>query len=232
MKNFFVVLGGMGTLATESFVHLLNERSEAHCDQDYPNYLVVNHATVPDRTAYIIGENKESPYPALKEDIEQYSALKPNFFVLTCNTAHYFYEQLQAQTQIPILHMPRQALEVINEKAAGKPARVMLLATKGTVEAGVYNKEFARFPQLDLVLPKADLQEEVMRLIYEDVKEKQYFNAERYHRILQTAVEDYTCDYIILGCTELSLMEEKCPGVCYPVIDAQAELVNAVLRQK
>lgn len=53
MENFFTILGGMGTLATESFIHTLNKRTEAHRDQDYLNYIVVNHATIPDRTEYI-----------------------------------------------------------------------------------------------------------------------------------------------------------------------------------
>ncbi len=29
MENFFTILGGMGTLATESFIHTLNQRTEA-----------------------------------------------------------------------------------------------------------------------------------------------------------------------------------------------------------
>lgn len=41
MENFFTILGGMGTLATESFIHTLNKRTEAHRDQDYLNYIVV-----------------------------------------------------------------------------------------------------------------------------------------------------------------------------------------------
>ena len=46
MKDFFVILGGMGTQATESFVHLLNKRT-AQKDRDYLNYCLFNHATVP-----------------------------------------------------------------------------------------------------------------------------------------------------------------------------------------
>ena len=41
-------------LATESYVRLLDKRTPIHCDQDYLNYLVVNHATVPDRTTWIL----------------------------------------------------------------------------------------------------------------------------------------------------------------------------------
>lgn len=51
MENFFSILGGMGTMATESFVRLINHRTKATKDQEYLNYVLFNHATVPDRTA-------------------------------------------------------------------------------------------------------------------------------------------------------------------------------------
>lgn len=229
MENFFVVLGGMGTMATESFIHLLNERTPAHRDQDYLNYIVCNHATVPDRTAYILNESTEDPYPALKSDIASLSTMNPKFFVLTCNTAHYFYDRLQATTSIPIIHMPRLAAQKVAALAQGKKARVMILATTGTISSKVYHEELKQYDDLEIVVPDEYLQTEVMTLIYHDVKEHDFINEERYHRILEKAATDYQCDYMILGCTELSLMQEKCSNHDYQVIDAQSELVDAVL---
>lgn len=43
MKKFFTILGGMGTLAIESYVRLLNKKTETHKDQDYLDYIVGNH---------------------------------------------------------------------------------------------------------------------------------------------------------------------------------------------
>ena len=37
VENFFSILGGMGTQATESFVRLLNQRTVTHKDQDNLN---------------------------------------------------------------------------------------------------------------------------------------------------------------------------------------------------
>ena len=34
MQQFFTILGGMGTLATESYVRLLDQRTPTHSDQD------------------------------------------------------------------------------------------------------------------------------------------------------------------------------------------------------
>ena len=89
MQQFFTILGGMGTLATESYVRLLDQRTPTHSDQDYLNYVVVNHATIPDRTSWILDHSKPNPTFPLVEDIKQQSQLNPAFFVLICNTAHY-----------------------------------------------------------------------------------------------------------------------------------------------
>ena len=35
MKKFFTVLGGMGTLATESYMRILDQRTPTKRDQDY-----------------------------------------------------------------------------------------------------------------------------------------------------------------------------------------------------
>ncbi|TVV39341.1 hypothetical protein FO439_00150 [Weissella cibaria] len=42
-EEFLTILGGMGTLATESYVRLLNKKTETHKDQDHLDYIVVNH---------------------------------------------------------------------------------------------------------------------------------------------------------------------------------------------
>lgn len=229
MRNFFTILGGMGTLATESFVRVLNSRTPAHTDQDYLNYLLVNHATVPDRTAYILDESLPSPVEALKEDLEQQTPLKPQFFVLTCNTAHTFYEELQAATTIPILHMPRIAAETVAQqyrRGNGK-IRVALLATQGTVNSGVYGQEFSD-ELFEVVYPDREVQKEVMDLIYRDVKEHQFLNKELYSDILKRMIDQEKCDVAVLGCTELSLMEEV-SAHDYPVVDAQSELVDRTI---
>lgn len=232
MKNFFTILGGMGTLASESFVRVLNHRTVANTDQEYLNYILVNHASIPDRTAYILGNSSENPADALIEDIKQQDLLKPEFYVLTCNTAHTFYEQMLDVTQTPILHMPRLAVKQVATEfpSANKPVRVCLLATKGTVQSNVYYNEFTDLAGYEFVLPSESIQAEVMNLIYRDIKEKQFLNETLFKDILQKTMTDLACDVAILGCTELSLMNEICQHD-FPVVDAQSVLIDETLKR-
>ena len=228
MENFFSILGGMGTLATESFVRILNRRTQTHKDQDYLNYVLFNHATVPDRTAYILDNTLENPVPYLMDDIEKQNLLKPNFIVLTCNTAHYFFDELQAATEIEILHMPREAVKVVFEK--GVTGKVAFLGTEGSVKAGIYEKELRKFG-LDVYLPEPTIQKKVNTLIYDRIKENDHLDQELYFEILEEVTERIGCESVVLGCTELSLMDEFVTDNPYPVVDAQSILVDRTIEK-
>lgn len=229
MKNFFTILGGMGTMATESFARLLNHRTVAKKDQDYLNYILVNHATVPDRTAYILNNDLVNPLPILIEDIQQQSLLEPNFFVLTCNTAHYFFDVLQEATTIPILHMPREAVIALSKKyPVASFKKVAFLGTEGSVQAGVYEQEI-RNMNYEPVIPNSEIQNKINNLIYRDIKENNYLNEKLFLEILTDLLEDTDCSVALLGCTELSLMQEKVQNNPFQVIDAQSVLVDRTI---
>jgi len=68
------VIGGVGPLATAYFLRRIVEQTEAHNDQDHVDVLVLNHATIPDRTAYILGESSENPGPVLARDAQRLEA--------------------------------------------------------------------------------------------------------------------------------------------------------------
>lgn len=229
MRQFFTVLGGMGSLATESYVRLLNERTPSKRDQDYLDYIVVNHASVPDRSTYILDHDADNPLPALIEDVKQQSQLNPNFFVLTCNSAHYFYKDMQAATDIPIMHMPKLAVEEI-QVIKPNAKRVGILGTPGTIKIGLYSR-FIEEHNYELVEPTTAIIEETENLIFTDIKQNGHVNPKRYHELLRRMIEDLHCDIVVLGCTELSLAQEQAPDHDYPVADAQSILVDKTIEQ-
>lgn len=222
MKQFFTVLGGMGTAATESYIRLLNQRTPTTKDQDFLNYIVVNHATIPDRSTYLMDHSQPSPEPDLLEDIQQQSLLKPAFFVIACNTAHYFYDDLQAAASAPIVHMPRETVKSI-QITYPDAKRIGILGTKGTVTDGIYDEALLA-EGYEVVKPSLDLQERTMDLIFNDIKGQSQMKPEKYHAIL--AEMQTQCDAIILGCTELSLAQEWAPDHDFPVVDSQSVLVD------
>ncbi|MCD7129923.1 amino acid racemase [Limosilactobacillus agrestis] len=229
MQQFFTILGGMGTLATESYVRLLDKRTPIHRDQDYLNYLVVNHATVPDRTTWILDHSQPDPNEALIEDIKQQSLLNPAFFVLICNTAHYSFDKLQEATEIPILNMLQ---ETVNEIKKIKPdaKRVGLLATKGTLAANLYDPYIEK-AGYELIKPTPEIAEMTEDLIYHDIKEAGHSDGNKYHELVRKMIEEQGADVVVLGCTELSFAEEMDPETAYPVADSQSIIVDRSLER-
>lgn len=227
MKHFFTVLGGMGTLATESYVRILDQRTPTHSDQDYYDYIVVNHATIPDRTTWILDHTKDDPRPALIEDVKQQSLLKPDFFVLICNTAHYFFDELQAATEIPILNMIDETVKEISRiKPSAK--KVGLLATPGTIESGLYDGYLEK-AGYEVIKPTQEIIDETESLIYDDIKIAGHSDGQKYHHLVQTMIEDMGADIVVLGCTELSYAEEMNPETEYPVADSQSIIVDRTI---
>lgn len=227
MKQFFTVLGGMGTLATESYVRVLDKRTPTACDQDYLNYIVVNDATVPDRTSWILDHSQPDPYNSLLDDIKQQSLLHPAFFALICNTAHYDFDRLQQATSVPILNMLKSTVNAI-KTIQPSAKRVGLLGTYGTLKTGIYDSYIkdAGYTEVKPTKELADLTED---LIYHDIKEDGHSDGEKYHRLIKRMTEEMNCDIVILGCTELSYAEEMNPETEYPVADSQSIIVDRSL---
>lgn len=228
-NQFFTVLGGMGTLATESYVRLLDKRTPIHCDQDYLDYIVVNHATVPDRTTWILDHSQPDYNKDLIEDIKQQSLLKPAFFALICNTAHYAFDQLQAATDIPILNMLQETVNAI-KKINPQAKKVGLLATRGTIEAGLYD-HYITAAGYEEVKPTPEIVDQTEDLIYHDIKEAGHSDGAKYHDLVRQMIEEQGADIVILGCTELSYAEEMNPETKYPVADSQSIIVDRSLEK-
>ena len=81
----------------------------------------------------------------------------------------------------------------------------------------------------ELVKPTAEIQAKTMELIYDDIKEKDYVDGKLFYELVEDMVKDEKCDAVILGCTELSLAQEREPITDLPIIDSQSVLVDKTL---
>ncbi len=72
--------------------------------------------------------------------------------VIACNTAHAWYEQLSASTLVPVLHMAQAVIDA----ASRQVGPVALMATVGTLQAGIYQRYFEGPDGKALVPPAQD----------------------------------------------------------------------------
>jgi aspartate racemase len=106
--------------------------------------------------------------------------------------------------------------------------KIAVLATEGTITAKVYQNELEA-KGFEVLVPDKELQGKVNHLIYQDVKENDFINSELYLEILSDVFEKYGCQNAVLGCTELSLVQELTENVPYSVIDAQSILADRTI---
>lgn len=194
------VIGGMGPQATNTFYQRLIDRTQAETDQEHLPVLIWSDAGIPDRTASILGGREEEVYQRLLADARLLEGAGCTHIVLPCNTSHYFVDRLQAALSVPIIHMIRETVAVI--QAAGKKV-VGILATDGTVQTGIYQRELEK-AGLTPVTPPPPIQKTVMSIIYDEIKRGETGSREKFAEI-DAFLRDAGCDCAILGCTELSV---------------------------
>jgi len=196
------ILGGMGPLATADFFKKIVLMTEAKSDQEHLRVLMDDNPQIPDRTAFIMGEGKD-PTRAMVRSALRLEYMGADFIAMPCNTAHRFHAVIQSFLDIPVLNMIELVGAYVKETWPRKK-RVLLLATKGTYTAGIYN--FVMESRgIELIIPDTDAQETLMNWIY-DLKTsgavpEQNIVLEYLHRL--TGGESMP---IILGCTELPVI--------------------------
>ena len=196
------VLGGMGPQATNTFYQRIIDRTQAETDQEHLRVLIWSDAKIPDRTAGILGtpDQAEAVYAALLAGAKLLEGAGCTVLAIPCNTSHYFADRLQAQLGIPIIHMIREtvaALQAMGKKTVG------ILATDGTVQTGIYQKELIAVGLTPVTLPER-LQKTVMSIIYDEIKKGETGSREKFGEV-DAWLRQAGCDCAILGCTELSV---------------------------
>ena len=148
-------------------------------------------------------ENPVIPMVTLGKQMKELGA---TVIATPCITAHYFHEQLQDGIGLPVIHGIRCCADVL--KNAGI-RRVGLMATDGTVQSGIFQKE-VEAAGMQMILPSSASQAKVMSIIYDYVKAGIAPDMSLFEDVRRELFEN-GAEVIVLGCTELSLLKKDYP---------------------
>ena len=200
------VLGGMGPQATQVFYQFVLDRTDAARDQDHLPALILSDTQIPDRTAAILSGETEGLYQRLLSDAKMLERCGCTVLAIPCNTSHYFVDRLQGEIGVPIIHMLRETAAALAAQGKKRPG---ILATDGTIQTGLYQKECANLG-MEAVAPDPDTQKLVMSIIYDEIKQGEKGSREKFAHI-DRAIRKSGCDCAILACTELSVFSTYHP---------------------
>ena len=219
------VIGGMGPEATVDFYHRIIKHTVASRDQEHIDMIILNHASIIDRTYAIKNGLEQELLNNLKQDIKILENASVNHIAITCNTCHTILDKIQSLTSIPIINMVEETVQYIAQHKSNYK-KIGLMATDGTILSGMYQKWFDTYG-LSLHAPQKDVQSQIMDIIYQDIKTRGIYDKEKFQKVLTYFLQS-GCDHVILGCTELSGFKQ--PFNAYS-IDPMDYLVKACIEK-
>lgn len=201
-KKILGVIGGLGPGATTHFMELIIRMTDAATDQEHMDMIIYNYPSIPDRTGYILDNTNPSPLEPMIDIGNRLASQGADFLAIPCMTAHYFYDALQASVPVPIINCISETARCLKESGV---ERVGIMATDGTIRTGLFSQALESFG-IRPITPSAQRQNDVMSLIYDNIKASLPVDMEKFYRIRQELF-DSGAQAIILGCTELSLIK-------------------------
>lgn len=207
-KKTLGILGGLGPMSSVYFYSLITEHTKASCDQEHIDIVLLSGASIPDRTEFITGKSKISPLPAMKAGIHKLCTAGADIIAIPCNTAHYFYSEINKDSPVPVLNIIEETVK--QAKKAGIK-KIGIMATDGTVKSCSY-QTVCEEHGVDYVIPREKSQASLMDIIYGCVKCAKAPDTDKFRAVAHELC-DAGCDAIVLGCTELSLLDAAkiCP---------------------
>lgn len=219
------VLGGMGPLATVDFMRKMVQATPATRDQDHAPALISSIPQIPDRTRAFQGKG-ETPLPALLACAQRLEAAGAGVIVIPCNTAHLWFDAIQAEITIPMLHIVDAALKMASTFSGITP-RIGLLATEATIASGLYTHR-AHGAAVEWLLPGAS---EIREWVTPGIAAVKAGRLDAGRALLlqaALALQQRGAAALVLGCTEIPVVldDANCP---LPTIDATAALAQGAV---
>jgi len=224
MKELIGILAGMGPRSTAPFVDLVVDECQrqygARDDDEFPPMMIY---ALPAPFYLDRPIDHGALRAAIQAGLRKLASTGVAFVAMPCNTAHIFYDDLAAAIDVPLLNMLDEALRAMPASAV----RVALLATRPTVEAGIYQAAAARAGVELAHTSRWQAQVDGLLSAIKSSPDRQ--EAEGMWRHLLDDLAASEIDTILLACTDLNAVSRAHAGLA--VLDATQCLAAATVRE-
>lgn len=158
------ILGGMGPEATIDLFSKIVEETHAKKDEEHLRIIIDNNPKMPSRQDAIL-KGAESPVPAMVDTAKNLQKAGADFIIIGANTAHYFYDEVAVQVDIPFLHIIDEAVkDLLRQNPEAK--KVGVLATTAAVQTKLYDKSCAKYG-IEVISAPAEVQDGIHSSIFD-----------------------------------------------------------------
>jgi len=150
-----------------------------------------------------------------------------DFAVLSANTPHLLFDEIQAQVNIPLISIveacARQAKAIETKKCA-------LLGTKFTMQNDFYQKVFNQH-NIEIIVPDREQIELINTKLFNELELGMFKESTKQEllEIVNTMKKSKGIDSVILGCTEFPLMFTESKYLDLPILNTTRIHVNAII---
>lgn len=223
------IIGGMGPEATVDLMARLIRLTPALDDADHIRCIVDNNPKIPSRIKALIEGGGASPVPELQDMARRLEAWRADFLAMPCNTAHYYFQDIQDAVSIPMLNLIQIVVQDVMKNQPGI-ARVGILGSTAMLLTGLYQRAFEAVGA-SVVYPDAACQDRVMTAI-KDIKQGTLAQAAPALQTAGTSLEAQEAQAVVIACTELSLLTFASPLPQYDAADILARAIIHICKEQ
>lgn len=218
------IIGGMGSEATVEVFNRIVKRTQHKNDQEHMRICILNNSIIPDRTKAIL-DNEENPIPYINNSIMDLDKIGVKYFIIPCNTAHYFVKDF-IFSSATFISMIEETLILINNSYKNK--NICILGTKGTINTKVYHNH-PLATNLNFIYASESEKDIVMEVINGTKEDKdKVVLKDMLYSVIKSISDKTQNTLFVLACTELSLYLKDLQKD-FLVIDAMDALVNSTI---
>lgn len=198
------ILGGMSYLSTLHYYQLIN--SKLNADEMPASFECIIYSVDFQKISdWQFTANLKAAEKYLLKCISLLEKTEPDIIIIASNTAHKFFDVLQAATDISILHIAEASANYIKDCKIDK---LLMLSTKFTAESGFFENYFENYGT-ELIIPDRGDIEEINAIIFEELT-KGIVSADSKQKAARI-LERYKIADVLLACTELSMLFDSIP---------------------
>ena len=200
------IIGGMSWESTESYYRLINEGIKAKLGNLHSADLLIHSVDFAP-----IGELQaqgawDEMGAILANSGKRLQAAGAQGLLIATNTMHKVIDDVQAATNLPIIHIADATAKAIQAQGLTK---IALLGTQFTMTQDFYKQRLID-AGLQVLIPENDARAEVHRIIYDELCQGQFLDSSRqYYSQVIKDLANKGAEGVILGCTEIGLLIQQ-----------------------
>ncbi|PYE41169.1 aspartate/glutamate racemase family protein [Psychrobacter fozii] len=212
------IIGGMSWESTQVYYRLINDGIKVELGNLHSADLLIHSVDFAPIGALQARGAWTELGAMMANSGERLQAAGAQGLLIATNTMHKVVSDVEAATDLPIIHIADATAEAIKQRGLTK---IALLGTQFTMTQDFYKQRLID-AGLQVLIPETDACAKVHRIIYDELCQGQILDSSRqYYRQAITDLANEGAEGVILGCTEIGLLISQADSPI-PVFDTTA----------